>query len=46
MLSIETLAQRVLDLKPRFKEEYIRARASHLQASSLLEALAASASAS
>ena len=43
-LPIEILAQRVGDVKPRFKEEYIREKASQLCAKGLLRASAASAS--
>lgn len=38
VLTIETLAQRVRDVKPRFKEEYIWEKASQLYAMSLLRA--------
>ena len=43
--SIELLAQRVRDVKPRFREEYIREKASRLHAKGLLRASTSSASA-
>jgi uncharacterized protein len=41
-LSIQLLAQNVRELKPRFPEEHIREKASHLAANSLLRASTAS----
>jgi hypothetical protein len=46
VLMIDTLVQRVHDVKPRFREEYIREKASWLHAKDLLKASRASASAS
>jgi len=43
VLPVEILAQRVRDVKPRFKEEYIREKASQLHAKGLLRASIASA---